>query len=423
MVNVAAYLLSAVSLKNLCFLYFFLSPLLLDRNDPAAIVMVFSLGYVLSGAIALLAIAERIGTFPETIRFKRISILLLAGIGMCFVSVLINSPTKLIQGYYVFFKYGKLVFPAIVFFVMINIWKRKDLSKLYSLLVATFLVSLFLFVLEFVLSVRSYGWNLPRAGVLMFGDPNQYGVFLNVLYGMLLPKFLARIKDGKPARSLGYAILLVCLALILTQSRSGMVTFAVLTLLGIFLSRSPVIFRRAAIAMIPVTVVFLAALFLRYETPVSAALGDTGRLMTYDLAWKIIQDRPLTGIGFANTPEAYDTYAKAYVVILGQAMVIHNAMLEVFAEQGIFGLMVYLATALVPIGILGLRAVRLSKTNYPVCEIAALNIPIVFFMFGIFSHGYITQEFYWAYMAFAFIVIRSDRDPNVGLRLMTPRMV
>ncbi len=419
----AAYLLDGVNLKNLCYAYFFLAPVFLDRRDDTAIVITFAAGYLLSGLIVALAAAERLAAFQETVRVRGYSLILLAFLAMSYFSVLVNAPGNFGDPGLLFFKYGKLLFPMLTFFVMVNIWTRHDLPKLYTLLVAMGLLSFLLAVPDAIYTMRTRGNVLPRVGIILFDDPNKYAVFLNVLYGVMLPKFLSRIKEGKPWLGLGVFLVVLACVLVLTMSRSGFFAFALITAVCLMAARSRRLLAQSLVFLVPVGVLIFVAIVARYNAPDSAVMSDMGRLWTYAVALNTIQARPLTGIGFANVVEMYDLYGGMYLHLIGKPLDIHNAMLEIFAEQGVAGFVIYMLLVFIPVGILARRVLRISRTRYPVTEMAALNIPLVFFSYGLFYHHYLTNEYFWAYMTFTVIVLRESRGEGEELRFLPPKLV
>jgi len=162
---------------------------------------------------------------------------------------------------------------------------------------------------------------------------------------------------------------------------------------------------------------------MRYADSQTATQSAMGRIWTYIVAWHTIVEHYLFGIGFGNTVEMYDRYGKAYEVLLGTPLDIHNAMLESFAQQGIFGLLAYLALVFVPIVVLWRRIWRNRSGTYPAVEMAALSIPLCFFIYGLFYHQYITNEHFWTLMAFTMIVLKSEGKVTGELTSRLPKWI
>ena len=421
--NTIAFALNCFNLKNLCYLYFFLSPFFLDRMDKFEKTAVFAIGYLISGSIVTLGIAERMSKFTGQVSFNLSSLLPLGMIAMCFFSLLINTPERLLWPSSYYYKYLKLILPVASFFIMINVWTWKDLSKLYSLVVAMSLVG-FAFLIPEGLPYFLGSPYLPRFGIYFLDDPNKYALFLNVVYGMCFPLLISRIINGRAFGALLFGNFSVLLVLFLTQSRSGIFTCFSITVICLAASRSKRLILRSILFITPVAVLFSLAFLLRYQNAKSGAeVSDMGRLWTYAVAFNIISDRPFSGIGFANVTTVYHQYGGRYLFLLGRALGIHNSTLEIFAEEGFFGAVIYLLLVFVPVIILIKRILIHSRKYYPVIEIVALNIPIAFFCYGLFYINYLADDYFWAYMAFTFIVLRSQIPEGYDLRLIKPRWI
>lgn len=405
-----AWLLDAANIRNLCFLYFLVAPVFLDRTNAKAILILFALGYLISLVIVGLAAGETLSRLSHVIRYRPLSLLVVALVVMSLLSVLINTPGNILKPSLIYFKYGKLVLPALVFFVMVNIWDRRDIPKLSNLLLSFGLLTLLVSVLEVGIGLR-VGW-VARLGTLVTGDSNKYAVVLNILYGFLLAEFIARKLKGLPRQGLGFLIIVIAGGVLLTQSRGGMLAFLAITLTCLAASRSWRMVRWGGMIMVPFVLLAVLVALYRYTLPASAQLSDLGRVWTYIVAWNAIQDNPFFGIGFGNTALMYEAYGQGYDMLMGRQMDVHNIILEIFAQQGLAGLIVFLLFTFIPMGLLIKRIRVISRTRYPVEEVAALLIPLAFFLYGMISHQYIAHEFFWAYMAFTMIVVRSADPPE-----------
>lgn len=423
MVARLAWLLDAINIRRLCFLYFAVAPFLLDRRDTVAIVLLFAVGYVVSSVILTLAASERIISFTGTIRYSRYTLPVLAVIATIFLTSLIANPLGLVSASLWYFKFGKVLLPALTFLVMINALEARDLPRLYGILIILGMVSVLSGFIDLSMALAKGQISRLRIGDMMFGDPNKYAVFLNILYAMLFSSLLSRMMTRRSYGFYAAGIFAIAVALFLTLSRSGIVAFVLITALCLWATRSRVIVRRGVLLFIPVALLFVVALFVRYTSDLSAVQSDMGRIWTYIVAWNTIVEHYLFGIGFANTVEMYDRYGKAYEILLGTPLDIHNAMLESFAQQGILGLIAYLFLVFVPIVAL-FRRIRRNRTGvYPSVEVAALSIPLCFFTYGLFYHQYITNEHFWTLMAFTMIVLKSGGKATGELPSRLPKWI
>lgn len=405
-----AWLLDAINIRNLCFVYFALAPFLLDRKSVPVLLVLFGVGYLVSGAILVLALAERLSNLSVNIRYSLYSIPVFMMVGMVFLTSLVSNPDGYLSAILWYTKFGKILVPSLVFFVMVSVFSAKDLPRLYGILVILGSVSFLLAPVDVVRGLLGWGMVQMRIGDSMFGDPNKYAVFLNILYAMVLAGLISRLLEGR--RCFAHLMFVACIlvSLFLTQSRSGILSFALISLLGVWLSRSRQVIRTAILLFVPVSLLLGAAILLRYMSAHSAVQSDLGRIWTYIVAWNAITDNFFFGVGFGNTAEMYDRYGKLYEALIGMPLDIHNTMLEVFAQQGVFGFLAYMTFVFVPLVVLCRRIFRRPPGAYPAIEFAALSVPLCFFVYGLFYHQYITNEHFWTLMAFTMVVLKSGES-------------
>ena len=384
--------------------------------------VVFTVGYVISAFIVFLSLGERLSKFSERIKFKPLSLLLLGLVGMCFLTLAINTPHKLVGPGYYFYKYAKLIFPVAGFFVMINIWTARDLPKLFSLLTAMACLTLPFLILQ----AFDYGSDSSQTSRFysFFDDPNKYALFLNVVYGMTFPKLIGKAMRKQPFFLLFLVNIAVIILMFSTLSRSGIFTCFLITGISLWASRSWNIAKAAMLFLIPAFALFVLAFLIRYQTnSFNTALSDKGRVWTYLVGLNIISQRPFAGIGFANIVTVYEQYGSKYLFLLGRPLGIHNTALEIFAEEGVFGFIFYLLAVFVPIGMLAKKIYRTWGKYYPVAELAAMNIPIAFFCYGLFYVNYLADDYFWTYLAFTFIVLRAEIPKEFELNLIRPKLI
>jgi O-antigen ligase len=411
------YLLSAFTLERLCFLYFFLVPAFLPYENLKVELIVFGLGYLFSGGIAGLAFAERLCSFSERVGCRKFTPIILLLIASCFVSLLINTPHKLLDPASIYTKYLKLILPVIAFFVMINIWTYRDLPKMYALILRMAFISFLGLIPEAVYYLMDSTASV-RFGSF-FLEPNKYALFLNVLYGMALPNLISLRLRGRWNSALVILNISILLVLVMTQSRSGILTWALLTAIAFF----PRPARGLFVKILPMLAVFAGLMALviaaRYLTSKSNAnLSDLARAWTYIVGYNIVSHRPFTGIGFANIIDAYREYGGIYTILMGRALGIHNTPLEIWAEEGFFGMVFYLLLIFGPVRVLFRRSrQRVSVGEYPGFEVAAVSIPVAFFCFGFFYPNYLADDYFWVYLAFTFVAMRSPAPDGTDFHL------
>jgi O-antigen ligase len=200
--------------------------------------------------------------------------------------------------------------------------------------------------------------SVTRIGAFMI-HPVIFGTFLATLLPMSLAMVL--IRGGAWRRALfALAILLGVLALILTLSRAGWLTFAVgsLVLGTLVMFRTRV--RRNAILPLAGAAVVMIAVGIAFSEPImtrifkSTDASEKGREEWAEDARRMIDAKPILGFGlnsyaFAAPPYtrlgergAREFYEKARFAGLSLMPVVHNAYLQWWVELGLFGLLLHL---------------------------------------------------------------------------------
>jgi O-antigen ligase len=166
-----------------------------------------------------------------------------------------------------------------------------------------------------------------------------------------------------------------------------------------------------------VILVLIAGVILAFRYAMTKAqYSDLARILTYQLGLNILHSKPLLGVGLGNTLAAYDSYGIGFAAMIGSKLVIHNALLGIAAEIGIFGALCYLVFMAVPGVILFRRVLRYSKRFYPYVEISAFNVLTAIFMADMFLPYELLFDSFWMYLTFPFIVLQS-RNENDRLML------
>jgi O-antigen ligase len=196
------------------------------------------------------------------------------------------------------------------------------------------------------------------------GDPNFLAASLipaAVLAAALLSDTRSRLLRGL---LLG-AIVVCVLALVATESRGGAVAAVVAIVAALVLFKR----RRAAVAAVAAMAIGVAALIF-VSSPgtwhrVTNFHNDNGRGDLRTVAWRMGKDEPVTGVGLNN----FELHSPDYVrepgalehvdLIVDRPHVAHNTYLQLFAEDGVVGLALFL-------GVVGacLRAAKLAADRF-----------------------------------------------------------
>jgi O-antigen ligase len=186
------------------------------------------------------------------------------------------------------------------------------------------------------------------------GKPHEFATTL--LVGMLMATGLVGLRQQRPfLRVLGaIAIPLAVAGIALALSRAGLLALAAaLAAAVVFGGR----YRRKALALAVALGIGLATYFVAFASTdalarVSSAGDGSGRTTLWTVALRMVEDRPLHGVGVGQ----YEINAVHYAILPGvlrrtdlvidNALVPHSVYLHIWAELGVIGLVLWLALVL-----------------------------------------------------------------------------
>jgi hypothetical protein len=181
-------------------------------------------------------------------------------------------------------------------------------------------------------------------------NPNELATLLvsALVFSVVL---LVNIRRSRPLARAGlWTALVFCLAAVmLTGSRGGLVALAVALLAAMFIGSG----LRGRVAVIGLAALLVGATyFTTLATPevrehISSVGSGSGRLDLWNVGWRMVQDEPLRGVGAGNFQESTIHYLlepgaiQEDEHIVGTPRVAHNTYLEIVAELGIVGLVLF----------------------------------------------------------------------------------
>lgn len=260
------------------------------------------------------------------------------------------------------------------------------------------------------------------AGTL--GNANEMAAVL-VVGGALSIGLAASLKDAPVKRLLAVVALFLCLAgLLLTLSRGGMVAGSVACVAAvIFAGRW-----RPQVTLAIVGLVICAVGFLTFAVDeqarqrIFASDGGTGRLDLWTVGVRMVEDRPVLGVGAGNFPTSTIDYLlepgllTRTEFIVSDPKVAHNTYLEMFAELGIIGFSLFLLVLLLCLTAL-YRAIRqFERTDNRQLELLARAVLVA--LLGLLAADVFQsaqfQKALWLLLALcpAFLALAYERDPD-----------
>ena len=211
-----------------------------------------------------------------------------------------------------------------------------------------------------------------EAARISSGDENANELASTLVASMALALGLAFAMRGSPA----FRVAMLAMAavaffgIVLTVSRSGLVSLGVAALAAIVFSGR---WRAAAVAL-STTVAVLAVGYFAFFAPdvarerITEANGGTGRTDIWRVAWRMVEDQPVQGVGAGNFRTSSIHYLLAPGAlqrsdfIVDTQKVAHNVYLETLAELGVIGL-AFLVLLIVMVLAQCIRGIRQFERN------------------------------------------------------------
>jgi len=262
----------------------------------------------------------------------------------------------------------------------------------------------------------------------LFFDPNIYGRYL-ALTMVLLAAVLLWTRRRREAALIAAALALLWAGLVfsLSQSSFGALLLGLAVLAALRWKPWPIIAGLAAVAAIGIALVFLAPGLLNIDTERGNwwNRATTGRTDLIAGGLRMVRDRPILGYGSGAYAEVYR--AREHVSSEKVAAASHTIPLTVTAEQGIPGLLAYLALIAVSLALLfrGLRA-RLGASSWPGVEPVALAAIAAAYaallLHTLVYAAYLEDPLTWALLAIAAGLRVRGSDPLTSPSEPPPRV-
>jgi O-antigen ligase len=259
------------------------------------------------------------------------------------------------------------------------------------------------------------------------GDPNELAAALVV--GLSLGAGFAVARGSSPALRLGglIAIPLCTAGIFLSASRGGLIA------LGAMLLAGAVVAGRWRVAVTALLVVVATGGFLYFTEvaplPARERLltpnGGSGRSDLWKVGLRIVRANPVGGVGVGNSEHAAANYVLrpgtihySSLIFSSDPFPVHNTYLQVAAEMGLLGLLLFLAVVVVCLGC-ALRAARLASQRRDV-TMEALTRSVFLALAGVLVADFFISVQYdkllWLLLGLCPAMLAIARRPAAGLR-------
>jgi len=268
------------------------------------------------------------------------SIFILAGyLGANLLSVFTSSNPVLSTKAFFF----KVCEYALVFVVASDsIFDKNTLKKVINVIITISLILAFDGLIQFIfgfefLRQRSSAFGVPRISA-SFVSPNDFASYLITIIPLMTAMLIYGNITAMGKKAFAGTILLSFICLLLTYSRSGILSFGVgigmLLILADNRGR-----RRLLVASVAFTALFVF-LYLSIYGKLNLFSGvETDRLKIWHIAWRMFKDRPILGHGISTFMSVFGAYKGTSYQSIVYA---HNCYLQMLAETGVVGLIFFL---------------------------------------------------------------------------------
>jgi O-antigen ligase len=163
------------------------------------------------------------------------------------------------------------------------------------------------------------------------------------------------IRRGRPITRIALlvAVAILAVGLAATQSRGGLLAAGVVFVGAVVVWKG----RRATIlgffaVLAAMAAVWFASSPAAWQRVSSDSDGGSGRTDIWSVAWRMVEDRPFTGVGLGQFPVVSPQYLPQLGpisrgdLLIDEHIVVHNAYLQLWAEVGAIGLTLFLLLVL-----------------------------------------------------------------------------
>lgn len=265
------------------------------------------------------------------------------------------------------------------------------------------------------------------------GDPNYLAAVL--VPGIMLAGGLAVRQSSAQRLLLALATAIMAVGIAATQSRGGLIAAGVCAVLALVIWRG----RRGQIVALIGLAASATAIFFVFNPAAwhriyAANNNGSGRVDVWQVAWRIVRDHPIFGVGIGQFPQVSPRYvlqpgALEYVsLVVEKHIVVHNVYLQLWVETGIIGLLLFLGIIAASVAA-GWHAARRFDAQGDV-EMSALARAAILALVGMLAASFFLSNLeagqLWILLALgpvlAGVAERQARSWSLSQQLSSPRL-
>jgi putative inorganic carbon (hco3(-)) transporter len=258
------------------------------------------------------------------------------------------------------------------------------------------------------------------------GDANYYAQIMGVIVLLALERILHE-KNRWLRLLASWSFIVSLLAVVLTYSRGGFLALSIGVVVLLYYYR-PRVYHMPLIILAFIGFFMIAPpQYLDRVFSLQEFFQTSGNLRTDDLAlrgrassnlaaYEMIRSNPLFGVGLNNYDYLYNEYSKSLgLAVVSTERAAHNLYLEVAAESGLIGLLVFITILIISINtVLKARKKYLQVGNQDMADLVTgfLAALMVYLVAAFFVHAAYPRYFYLLIgmaLALDFVVRQTDK--------------